>query len=119
MLVVDDDELVARSIRRALARHDVRVSNSGREAVDLCLNGNFEVVLCDVMMDDFSGKDVFEALKLRRPGFEERLIFITGGAYTPMAMEFLKNVQNLCLEKPFDFQKLCALIDERIAKASH
>ena len=114
ILVVDDDDLVARSLQRALSTHQVNVTSSGRQAIDLCKEQEFEVVLCDVMMDDFTGKDVFEELQKARPGYEERIIFITGGAYTSTTMDFLKQVPNDYLEKPFDFIELGKMIERRV-----
>jgi FixJ family two-component response regulator len=40
------------------------------------------------------------------PGFEKRVVFITGGGGTPEMMDFLKGISNTCLEKPFDFEDL-------------
>ena len=42
------------------------------------------------------------------------LIFITGGAFTPRTREYLNQVDNLRIEKPFDvanFRKIVAEVD--------
>jgi hypothetical protein len=39
------------------------------------------------------------------------MVFLTGGAFTPRAQEFLDRVSNLRVEKPIDAQSLLALID--------
>ena len=40
----------------------------------------------------------------------ERVVFITGGAFTPEARRFLDTVPNQRLEKPFDAQQVRALV---------
>jgi hypothetical protein len=42
------------------------------------------------------------------------MVFITGGAFTPRAREFLARVDNLRLEKPFDMINLRKIVSELI-----
>jgi hypothetical protein len=44
----------------------------------------------------------------------ERMVFLTGGAYTTRAVAFLAKVPNLRLEKPFTASDLRGLLRERI-----
>jgi hypothetical protein len=46
------------------------------------------------------------------------MVFITGGAFTHRAREFLDRVPNLCLEKPFDVRNLRALVNDRLRASS-
>jgi two-component system, cell cycle sensor histidine kinase and response regulator CckA len=62
------------------------------------------------MMPDMTGIEFYETLKKRFPGFEKRVIFMTGGAFTAAASEFMANVPNLRVEKPFTRQKIQDLI---------
>lgn len=45
------------------------------------------------------------------PAMLERMVFMTGGAFTPQAKAFLARVANERVEKPFDSKKLRALAD--------
>jgi len=110
VLLVDDEPLLLNSMRRQLRRYEVTVCTSGREAVGLCRREDFDVVLCDLMMDDWTGMDVYERLKRLRPGVERRIIFLSGGAYTARARQFVQEVENACLSKPIDTGKLDELI---------
>jgi PAS domain S-box-containing protein len=103
VLVVDDEPAVGRAIRRELARHhDVTVARGGREALDLLrADASYDVVLCDVMMPDLGGDELWEHVRRERPGLEQRFLFMTGGAFTQRAREFLASVRNRCLDKPF------------------
>lgn len=108
VLVVDDDPSVATTVRRILGRdHDVFVSPGGGDALaQLLADPTFDVVVCDVMMPDVSGIDVYGELLRRSPELTRRIVFMTGGAFTPRAREFLATTSQPCIEKPFDPDEL-------------
>jgi CheY-like chemotaxis protein len=108
ILLVDDDEALARAFRDDLQlEHDVRVVTSGREALDVLLAGErFDLILCDLMMRSMSGMALYHELRSRSPGLEQQLLFMTGGAFTPRAREFLASVSNPCFEKPFEVRPI-------------
>ena len=43
-----------------------------------------------------------------------RFIFVTGGAFTPKAREYLAKVNNLRLEKPFDVSTFKRIVNDAI-----
>jgi DNA-binding NtrC family response regulator len=91
--------------------HEVLVASTAQEALDLILSdGDFDVVLCDVLMPGRSGVDLFGELSTRRPALAPRVVFMTGGAFTARAAEFLAGVSNPRLEKPFDLGQLRRLV---------
>jgi two-component system, cell cycle sensor histidine kinase and response regulator CckA len=107
VLVVDDEALVRRVLTMVLARHhDVEQAASGEEAMALLDKASFDVILCDLMMPGMSGMDVYERIRARQPGLEERIVFITGGAFVPRLADFLDSVDNLKLLKPFDVEQV-------------
>jgi len=116
VLVVDDEPLVAAGLARSLSRwHDVRVATGGREAVELVTRGaRFEHILCDLMMPGTGGIEVHQELYRIDPGQASRVIFITGGAFTDRAREFLASHPGPCLEKPVDLDQLRRVMDERV-----
>lgn len=114
VVVVDDEPLVGRSIRRALRGHEVQVFSNGQEAIErLCSGEPFDLVLCDLMMPDVSGMEVFGKVSARRPDLASRFVFMTGGAFTARAREFLKETSVPCLEKPFELNQIRELVRER------
>jgi len=118
VLVVEDEKLAAISLARGLSRaHDVTVAQTGKEALALVGSTPFDVVLCDVMMPVMSGIDLHRELLQRAPAVAAKLIFMTGGIFTPHAEQYLRSVPNSRLEKPLDMDTLTALIDERVAAA--
>jgi CheY-like chemotaxis protein len=116
ILVIDDEPLIAMVIQRMLStEHEVVATTAGREAVDRVKMGeHFDVVLCDLMMPQMSGMEVYSALQEIGPEVAERVVFLTGGAFTQAARAFLDVVPNQRVEKPFDVQQLRAVVNDRI-----
>jgi signal transduction histidine kinase/ActR/RegA family two-component response regulator len=111
ILIVDDDRPVAAAIALELSSHDVVVAESGREALEILRRDRgFDMILCDVMMPEVSGIDVYEALRLMDPGLLRRLVMMTGGAFSQRAREFLASIDAPVIEKPFEPGQLHAIV---------
>ncbi len=120
VLVVDDDPLVSSALRRTLSReHDVEVVVSSRRALEMLTSpqGIYDVILCDLMMPEMTGMELHAQLDATVPERAQRMVFVTGGAYTPAAQSFLERVSNPRLEKPFEPEKLRERVREWVAKA--
>jgi CheY-like chemotaxis protein len=117
ILIVDDEPMVAASLSRSL-RTDYDVSTAtGPEALRWLLGGQeFDVIVCDLTMPEVSGMDLYEHLKEQRPTVAERMIFLTGGAFTPRAQEFLSE-RRYWLEKPVELSALRLLLQEVVEQA--
>jgi CheY-like chemotaxis protein len=113
ILVVDDEEPVARAIARALGVfHHVTTVPSGQKAlVTLRSGAAFDLILCDLMMPDMTGAELHEGLARTMPEMAAAMIFMTGGAFTPAARDFLDRVPNERVEKPLDTKGLLELIN--------
>jgi len=111
ILVIDDEPLFGTAIRRLLqGEHDVTLVLSGREAVRLLGESEFDMILCDLMMPEVSGIDVYNEVRRYKPGFERKIAFMTGGAFTSAARQFLDGLPNPRLDKPFTKDEIRALI---------
>ena len=109
ILIVDDEVTLARALQRTLAAHDVTVVHSGREALDILSSpAHFDLILCDVMMPVMTAVELYAALPAAR---RERVVFMTGGAFTPAARELLEHAPNECLDKPIDPAALRATVE--------
>jgi PAS domain S-box-containing protein len=104
VLVVDDDAMVGVAIRRSLeSQHDVITTTSATEALVMLRAGNrFDVILCDLMMPEMTGMDLHRECRLIAPDQATRMLFLTGGAFTPRAREFFDSTENPRMDKPFD-----------------
>jgi signal transduction histidine kinase len=119
ILVVDDEETLGRAIQRSLSPdHDVVVLTRARDALSMVEAGErFDVILTDVMMPEVTGMEMYERLRQMAPEQAQRVVFLTGGAFTPAAREFLDTVPNPIVEKPFDPKSLRSIIAQFASSA--
>jgi CheY-like chemotaxis protein len=61
-----------------------------------------DLVFCDLMMKGMSGMDLREALAARAPAQVAKVVFMTGGAFTPRARAFRERHADQCVDKPFN-----------------
>jgi len=120
ILVIDDEPRLAQSMRMLIEpSHDVVVTTRGAEAMAWVSAGQrFDLVLCDLQMPGATGMDVYSHLRAHAPELLERLVFISGGAYTQATRDFVRSVRNRILEKPVRPEELLATIDEALATSS-
>jgi CheY-like chemotaxis protein len=118
VLVIDDEAAVGRTIQRLLGeQYEVVVVTAGLEAIDLLVGkeAEFDLLLCDLTMPDVSGMDVYARSVEARAEIGQRFVFMTGGTFTPRARDFLDQVPNERLDKPFDLQTVRNLARNRVA----
>jgi PAS domain S-box-containing protein len=115
VLVIDDEEPLAQAIKRFLSEdHDVTVANSAAAALDILATRRFDVILCDLMMPQVTGMQFHGELMRLDANQAARVVFVTGGAFTVSAREFLDQAPNPRIEKPFDLKHLRALVNELV-----
>jgi signal transduction histidine kinase len=119
ILVIDDAAPLGRAISRGLAEYDVTVVTRAEEAfARLAANEPFDVVVCDVVMPELSGRAVHERLRSDWPELARRTIFMTAGAFTPESREFVRGTSQPVLTKPFTIDELCAAIQKVMDEAN-
>jgi CheY-like chemotaxis protein len=118
VLVIDDDAGVLDVVQRALARdhYELDTATSGRQAVTMLARGDYDLVLSDIRMPDFNGKDLFEFLEQHLPEYQGRVIFLTGDTANPETMKFLDQVKAPYLLKPLDIRALQELVRETLPR---
>jgi signal transduction histidine kinase len=116
VLIVDDELTFAKAVARHLRlEHEVELTGSAGDALRRVREGErFDVIVCDLMMPQMTGMELHAELVRLAPELAGRMVFVTGGAFTPGARAFLDNVPNQRLEKPFDAQQLRAVLNDRI-----
>lgn len=118
VLVVDDEVMLLEALNRMLRRtHEVVLATGGVDGVaKLEQDASFDVVICDLMMPEIDGIRFYEAVGARWPELLERIVFASGGAFTPEAKDFVAWVskQNLVIEKPIKQQTLLHAVDSVI-----
>lgn len=78
ILLVDDDPGIRESMQAILMLqgYHVDLAASGSEALELCADSYYDVVLMDIMMPGMDGVETLRQIKQRYPGI--RVIMITG-----------------------------------------
>jgi CheY-like chemotaxis protein len=115
VLVIDDEVKIGEVIATILSeRHDVVAVQDAEQAFALLDGGQiFDLVLCDMMMPNIGGPEVFAAFA-RWPSMLPALVFMTGGAFSDGAAAFLERAQRPVLYKPFTAQELEAIVAARM-----
>jgi CheY-like chemotaxis protein len=116
-LIVDDEALIARTYCRLLGEDQCVTCLSGTDALALLQRGElFDAIVCDLMMPETSGIDVYDMLLRVAPEQAKRVIFVTGGAFTDRARRFLDEVTNPVIEKPLDTARLYDCVSRLLEK---
>jgi signal transduction histidine kinase len=105
VLVVDDETVFTRSLRRFLVReHDVAIASDGQDAlVRIRAGERFDAIVCDVQMPGLDGDALHRALVGIAVEQAQRMIFITGGSDEG---DLLARTTNPCFDKPCDLDAL-------------
>jgi CheY-like chemotaxis protein len=118
VLVIDDEIGIREALARMLGKHfDVTAVASADAAQALLrVDPDFDVVFCDLMMPGTTGIALAQWLATELPEVESRVVFMTGGAFTPEANEFLAKTTHAILEKPFLTEDLIRLARQTISR---
>jgi CheY-like chemotaxis protein len=116
ILVIDDEAVITTTVRRCLrADHDVSSTQDPAIALEMFRRDEeFDVIFCDLMMPNITGMDLYDEIVQIAPDQASRIIFITGGAFTPAARAFLDRTKNSVIEKPIEVEQLRTVVNERI-----
>ncbi len=117
VLLIDDEPLVLRSLRRMLAEHHVDTAQSGQEALQLLeRKRTYDLIFCDLMMPEMDGTVVHAELERRMPELLERLVFCSGGAFTARTKQFLEQTQRPLVEKPLTRESFERVVAEQLGE---
>jgi len=116
ILMIDDEPVILSILSRALgASHDCVATTKATEALARLQAGeHFDLILCDLMMPTMDGKQLYTELERIDPELARRMVFLTGGAFTPSLQAFLAAVANERISKPFDVAQLKSTVNSRL-----
>jgi len=103
-------------VRRTLAQdHDVDALTRAADALAKLRSGaDYDVILCDLMMPEMSGMELYERVRARWPAITPRFVFLSGGASSRQAGAFRASVPNLFLDKPCKPELLRGIVGGRV-----
>ena len=115
--VVDDEAIITATVRRLLSReHDVTTATRAIEGLHRIQSGErFDLILCDLMMPQMTGMELYDRIQGIDAEQAGRIVFLTGGAFTPTARQFLNEARCDSLNKPFAKQELLAHVTALLA----
>ncbi len=105
ILIIEDEVLIAQSLRKLLERqgHRVETTESGHDAIERIARTPYDRIVCDLMLQDISGFDVLEESRKRFSPAEISEKFILMTAYnSPQVLEKAREYQCEILNKPFE-----------------
>ena len=110
ILIVEDDEKIARVIQLELEFESYEVSNAytGKEALDKYEEENFDLILLDVMIPELNGLEVLR--RVRQKDESIRIIMLTARDAVMDKVSGLDSGANDYMTKPFEIEELLARI---------
>lgn len=118
VLIIDDDEPVLSALRSGLERHhDVWTAQSGGAALAILdtLEGEIDVILCDIAMPGMNGDETLRRVFERFPALETRAAVLSGGGPTAMLRSFVATTNMPVIAKPASLGTLLNAIDALIS----
>lgn len=118
ILVVDDDEAVARLLKQLMLQltDDITVAHSGEEALSACNRRSFDLVISDMRMPGIDGIELMHLLAVDFPS--TRRVIITGHADLEHAMKAINEGRvNRYMTKPWEADEFLAAIRDELRAA--
>ncbi len=110
ILGIDDNEDILKLLDTVISSkgHDFTKALNGKDGVKLIEEQNFDAILLDLAMPEFSGLDVIESLKKSNKLKDQKIILFTASSATNKEIdELLQNVGvSSCIRKPVDIKTL-------------
>ena len=119
VLVVDDDYDLAQLLREVLTYDncEVDIATNGMEAMDRLRTGEYDAVICDLMMPRVDGEVLYNDVVRQYPFLANRFIFVTGQASRKAGFsDFVERTGNYLIEKPFDLPGFRTAVQDTIQR---
>jgi two-component system response regulator HydG len=112
VLIVDNDEALARAMEESLAKvgYELAVATSGPEGARKIETDTFDVIVTDLVMNDVDGMEILGRARQALPDAE--VVLVTGHASVPKAVEAMQQGAFNFLEKPITTTRLRAVVEK-------
>jgi len=116
ILAIDDNEDILSLLKTVLTSkgHDFTQTLNGKDGVKLIEEQNFDAILLDLAMPEFSGVDVIESLKKSNKLKDQKIIIFTASSATEMEIGEILESEGVsaCIRKPVDIETLINKVEE-------
>ena len=119
ILHVDDNETFTEVMSSLLELHDhmCEVSNNGKEALQMTLTNNYDAIILDLDMPEFTGHDYINELEKIGVISSQNIIVLTGLLPSEEDVQgMIKKGVKVCIEKPISIEKLNAILASFLIK---
>lgn len=112
ILIVDDVDYIRKSISKVLDGNGFTcsVAENGRDAIEKLSQGEYDLIITDIMMPDMDGFEFLDHLRDQSGDLGKMpVLAISGGSKTinsDMALKMINEKANLILQKPFSKAEL-------------
>ena len=113
--IIDDNLEILDLLKNILdaTGNDVFTADNGKDGLSLILSENFDLIVLDITMPDFSGIDVVRYLDINGKLRENHILFLTAAAVPDFVVqEWLDKGVNACLKKPVEFDVIFEHVTE-------
>jgi two-component system, NtrC family, sensor kinase len=119
VLVVDDEPHILHYMRATLEAwgHIPVVASDGEEALSRASREPFDLIISDLRMPRFGGREFYEELSRRNPRMAARLVFSTGDTVRGDTLAFLETLDRPYLHKPFSLAELRTLLADVVRES--
>jgi two-component system, NtrC family, sensor kinase len=119
VLVVDDEPHILHYMRATLEAwgHIPVVASDGEEALARATREHFDLIISDLRMPRFGGREFYQELARRSPAMAERLVFSTGDTVRGDTLMFLETLDRPYLHKPFSLAELRTLLADVVRES--
>lgn len=116
ILIVDDEEGIREGCRRALEPHGLTIATAStiHEGQERIQQGNFDLVLLDIMLPDGRGTDMLAPIREHDP--EIVCVIITGYATVELAVEAIRRGAYDFIAKPFTSDVLLMKVNQGLER---
>jgi two-component system nitrogen regulation response regulator NtrX len=117
ILVIDDEKSIRNTLKDILEteEHEVMTAEDGAGGLELYRSDKFDVVLCDIKMQEMDGMEVLE--KIMEDPQDVPVIMISGHGDIEIAVDAIKKGAFDFLEKPLDLNRLLITIRNALERS--
>ena len=115
ILVIDDSEEIAEAIHffcESMKDIECYLINNGRQGLERIKSENFDLVMLDLAMPEFSGYDVIKPLKEEGVIESNNIVVFTASSDVKTLNEIRNSGVKEIFKKPFSLDAITALIEK-------
>jgi DNA-binding response OmpR family regulator len=115
IMVVDDEASICRNVEKILTKSNYQVTcaTSAREAMEKLAEGNFELIISDIVMPEMNGLEFLKSIKSKWPA--TKAVMMTAYASTDTAVKAIRLGALDYIPKPFTPDELRSMVEQALS----